>query len=1565
MLKKTLACFGLIVIGFGQAFSQLYIPNGDAVQQGSCFRLTQDAGFRNGSVWYSDKVNLKESFDLYFDIFLGCKDSDGADGIAFVLQPISTNIGVAGGGIGYQGVTPSVAVEIDTWQNGDLNDPSFDHVAVQLNGNTTHGAGGGTVAGPFTALASGGNIEDCNWHKMRVTWNADTMVLRAYIDCNLRISYVGDIITNVFGGDSLVFWGFTSATGGFWNEHRFCLDYISFTESQQDTAICRGQSVPLTVGSGDTFLWRPGTSLNDSTAANPVATPDTTTTYTVTVTDACGNLRFDTVTVYVQTDTALDVIPDNFDQCNPGQPVTLTATSLPFSNYIWSNGTVGNVTTVTGPGTYVVGVSNFCTTFFDTVQVTLRPVPTLTVQPTNCAGTGTGSATFINTGIPLFRTSWYTLSNGALLQQQTLGSPVANFNNLQPGAYLLIASNGAQCRDTIPFQITSPPPLQLQVLASIPPNCFGGTTGVVTVAATGGTGTKQYRLNGGPFQPSPTFSNLAAGTYTIVATDQNGCTTSTTVTLTQPPQIQLQAQTIRGVDCFGANTGAVTMTASQGNLPYQFSLGGGPLQVSPAFSGLVAGTYPVIVQDALGCQAQIQVTISQPTAITASFQVNQVDCAGDASGAITVTAGGGVPGYQFAIQGGAFGANPTFGTLTAGNYIVSVRDDSACVSQFPVQVQQPAALNLLANVQDALCFGDNSGFVQLQGQGGWAPYTYALSGGVFQANDTIFGLVAGNYTLVVRDDSLCEFTLPVAVGEPPLLEITVTDRIDVDCFGNNSGVLAVSGTGGTQPYEFKLNFLPYQASGTFPNLFAGLYTLTVRDDNGCEAEVDTFLTTPTGLAAGIDSLRDVGCFGDSTGWVQMTAFGGSAPYSYVFQGDTTQNPVFANLPALTDTLIMFDANGCLVPIPLVIAEPPVLDLSLAAFKDLACFQSADGEARLVSTGGVTPYAFSVGGAFQNSGQFTGLTAGNFVAVVEDVNACTDTIPFVLNEPPQLLLDTLIWSQVRCFGEDNGQISVAANGGSGAYEFQFETLGWGSQTTFAQLAPGSYLVQVRDDSACVDSAIFLIEQPDSLILSPADFRDIACFGGSTGEVLVSVSGGRSPWQFRLNGGPLQSDSLFTGLNAGAYVVRVQDDSLCTDTASFLLSQPPALEIDLVLQQDVRCFGENNGRIVVTANGGVAPYQFQLSSGAPQSDTIFANLSPGLYQVILTDDSACQTVLPDLRIQEPALFTATTGSEQVRCFGESNGVVFVNLAGGNGGYLTEWFTNPVQTGDSALGLPAGSYGFRSVDSLGCEVLGEVELTEPALLEMAIDSIREAFCSWENGAAYLSATGGTGAYRFEWPGLPGLEGPAAVDVLGLTYLVRLLDERGCEDTLTVVIPDTPPADTRFTTLPDPSMPILESQNPIRFLNQTIGAVTYLWEFGDGALEDEENPSHQYELPGEYTVTLTAWNAFFVCPTTFSLTLTIIADGQIFYPNAFTPNGDGENDVFVVKGEGIAELEVLIFDRWGRLITRWTQLDAGWDGRIPGGGVAQEGVYTFAVKARTNAGAQINHGGTVTLIR
>lgn len=220
-----------------------YKINGSATQETcNCYKLTDAQKNEAGSVWQVTKIDLNISFDFTFKVFLGCVDSLGADGIAFILQQKDTNLGTSGNGLGFEDVVPSIGIVLDTWHNGtsETNDPPYDHISIQRDGQIVHG---NDLAGPVPIVTSG-DVEDCQWHDFRIKWDAATHTLSTYFDSVFRLSTNIDLIADVFGNDPMVFWGFSGATGENFNIQKFCtpLNPVSNSGLSQD-ALCLGDPV--------------------------------------------------------------------------------------------------------------------------------------------------------------------------------------------------------------------------------------------------------------------------------------------------------------------------------------------------------------------------------------------------------------------------------------------------------------------------------------------------------------------------------------------------------------------------------------------------------------------------------------------------------------------------------------------------------------------------------------------------------------------------------------------------------------------------------------------------------------------------------------------------------------------------------------------------------------------------------------------------------------------------------------------------------------------------------------------------------------------------------------------------------------------------------------------------------------------------------------------------------------------------------------------------------------------------------------------------------------------------
>jgi gliding motility-associated-like protein len=338
MLKPILTA--VLCFTTGLVFSQ-YTVNGNASQNSCrCYTLTQALGTQSGSVWNNIKIDLNNSFDFVFDVNLGTGDSPGADGIAFVMQPISTSVGTGGSGLGFLGISPSIGVTLDTYQNSSPdNDPFFDHIAIQRNGDLNH-LSTNNLVGPVQASSTSTNIEDGVNHKLRVVWNAVTKTLTAYFDNIQRVSVINDLVNTTFGGNPLVYWGFTGSTGGEFNLQSFCTALSPAWVNPPAQKRCINEPIQFT---STTISFAPVIKTYwtfgdgpfiDSVNLNPIHTYTTAGTYTV-IQRVLGA-----------------------DGCEETNTQTITIGSKPVANFTFSDSCVGNTVQFTSTASNTVGTIN-------------------------------------------------------------------------------------------------------------------------------------------------------------------------------------------------------------------------------------------------------------------------------------------------------------------------------------------------------------------------------------------------------------------------------------------------------------------------------------------------------------------------------------------------------------------------------------------------------------------------------------------------------------------------------------------------------------------------------------------------------------------------------------------------------------------------------------------------------------------------------------------------------------------------------------------------------------------------------------------------------------------------------------------------------------------------------------------------------------------------------------------------------------------------------------------------------------------------------------------------------
>jgi gliding motility-associated-like protein len=1319
--------------------------------------------------------------------------------------------------------------------------------------------------------------------------------------------------------------------------------------SVQDSVNCFGGtngSITVTANGGT-----PGYSYNigSGAQASPVLTNLVAGNYTITVTDLNGCTATTSVTVLQPTLLTATSVQDSVN-CFGGNDGSITVTTnggTPSYSYnlgsgaqaspIFPNLTVGNYT-------IIVTDLNGCTA---TTSVTVLQPTLLTAtsvqDSVNCFGGSDGSITVTtNGGTPGYS---YNIGNGAQ------ASPI--LTNLSAGNYTITVTDLNGCTATTSVTVLQPTPLTASsVQDSV--NCFGGTDGSITVTTNGGTPGYSYNLGNG-IQASPIFTNLASGNYTITVTDLNGCTASTIVTVLQPTQ--LSATSVQdSVNCFGGTNGSITVTANGGTPGYSYNIGSGA-QASPVLTNLVAGNYTITVTDINGCTATTSVTVLQPTQLTATSVQDSVNCFGGTNGSITVTASGGTPSYSYNLGNGAQ-ASPVLTNLVAGNYTITVTDLNGCTATTSVTVLQPTLLTA-TSVQDSVnCFGSNDGSITVTTSGGTPSYSYNLGNGA-QVSATLNNLVAGNYTITVTDLNGCTATTSVTVLQPtPLTASSVQDS--VNCFGGTDGSITVTTNGGTPGYSYNLGN-GIQASPIFTNLASGNYTITVTDFNGCTATTSVTVLQPTQLTA--SSAQDsVNCFGGNDGSTTIIASGGIPTYTYNIGGGAQASPTFTGLVAGTYTVIITDLQGCTATLSLSIFQPQQL-VAIATAQAALCNGSATGSITVNTSNSTAPFAYNIGSGFQSSNIFTGLNAGTYTITVSDGNACTTSVSASITEPTPLNM-VLGSTNVTCNGGSNGIISVAATGGTAPYSY---TIGSGIQTSnqFTGLIAGTYTITVTDANGCTISQSVTIQEPAPLSASLVT-SNASCYGQADGAAQINlVTGGTAPYQISWSNTAV--GNLTTNLSAGAYTVSIVDANNCLLELPFNILSPAPIQIFTSALSNVTCSGAGNGFISVNPQGGQAPYVYNWSNGA--STAAAQQLIPGLYFVTVTDAQGCSASNAiGFAISEPTPLSLNVFVvDTVTCFGYTDAALEAVATGSTAPYSFSW-SNAVNTAIN-LNLSVGTYTVTVTDAQNCTAVASATLTQPVPLQASFE-LTNPICSYDFGSISIlvDSTSGPAPYIYSTDG--GLlfgSGNVALGLSGGTYNIVVQDLNGCSFTTQATVTTPAPIQVNIT----PASSVMELGTSVELTVNTVsqGSLQYLWTPSTGlSCNDCNNPVANPTETSTYSLLVTDADG---CTATATAVVQVDPVRNVYIPTAFTPNGDGNNDMFTVfASNGVVRVERLIIaDRWGNIVFDRSEFapndpTLGWDGTYKGL-MLNASTLVYYVEVLFEDGKILPYKGDVNLIR
>jgi len=1014
--------------------------------------------------------------------------------------------------------------------------------------------------------------------------------------------------------------------------------------------------------------------------------------------------------------------------------------------------------------------------------------------------------------------------------------------------------------------------------------------------------------------------------------------------------------------CNAPNGSVSVSSVSGGVTPYTYSWNPSG-QTTAAATGLSAGTYTLIITDNVGCSNTSTVIIAESASpINVLANVVNATCNNNSGSAFVSSLSGGTTPYTY-LWNPSGQTTATATGLSAGTYTVTVTDADGCTGTTSAPLSQtPIILNVGTGFTDAICTSSTGSANLFSVSGGTTPYTYLWSPGN-QTTTTITGLSAGNYTLVVTDAYGCTGTSTDLVGQSPETIGVQTGNTSTACNGSTGSVTVTNILGGTGPYTYVWN-PGGQPTITATGLSAGTYTVTVTDTYGCSSSTAIAIVTATTLIPSTGATPTA-CNASNGSTIVTSVTGGAGPYTYSWNPGGQVTATATGLSLGTYTVNVTDANGCTGTATAIVTQTSSIITPTTTSTLVFC--NTTGSASVTSVaGGNSPYTYSWNPGGQATATATGLSAGTYTVTVTDMNGCIGTASVTVTQSVSTLVPVTSSSPTSC-NTNNGTASVTSvSNGTSPYTYLWNPTGQATANATG-LSAGTYTITVTDVNGCVGTASTIITQTSSTLTVNTTSTPTSC-NATTGTTSVSsVSGGATPYTYSWNPSG-QTTITATGLSAGTYTITITDICGNSGTATAIVTQSAALTATTAATG--ACAG-GTGTATGTANGGTNPYTYLWSPGG-QTTTLVTGLTIGSYTVTVTDNNGC-TASADAIIST-AGFTPTVdaaASSPSICEGLS---ITLSATGHNITSSYTWQPGAL-TGPAVTVTPTVTTTYTVTGSNMCGTADTTvtinvnSLPSPAfnanvttgcsplciqfynLSTVSSGRITTSLWSFGNGD---TITGQNPIYCYKNPG---------------TYSVKITatSDSGCSATLTqqnYITVYTNPV-VKFTATPQPTTIL---QPTIQFTDKSTdayGIAQWYWSFGDGSDSSSQNPntSHTYYDTGMYCPNLVVMNIY-GCTDSVTNCLVIAPLYTLYIPSAFTPNGDGLNEIFQAKGNNVASFEMYIFDKWGVVLFHTTDINNGWNG-IFKSRVCQEDSYIYNITVFDSEDNEHNYTGTVNLLK
>jgi gliding motility-associated-like protein len=1086
-------------------------------------------------------------------------------------------------------------------------------------------------------------------------------------------------------------------------------------------------------------------------------------TYFVTITDSTGCTAVDNITVggpsVIQPNATVTPVKCKGD--NDGTATSNPSGGVPNYIFLWSNAATTATISGLAPGNYTVTVTDN-TTCTKTQTVTITEPATLlagsitVVNPISCGGNTDGILTGNGTGgVPGYTYAWSNSQNSKTII------------NISAGTYTVTVTDNNGCSKTASTTLTNPSAVTAAItLPATNVSCNGLADGSATVVPGGGIGAP-YTFLWSDNQTNATATNLAAGTYSVTVFDGNSCEGVDQVIITEPTTLVASIKNpVKQVSCFGGSDGAAEAEGTGGTLNYSYLWSNAT--TTALNNGLAQGTYTVTITDNNGCTATAQTTITQPTQVAVTIsKTNDITCNGGNQGALLAVGADGTPGYNFSWSNAVNTAANT--GLTQGTYTVTITDSKLCTSTDQFVLGEPTVVTAAINTfNNPLCNGQSTGSATVTPGGGTPGYTYLWSNTA--TTQTINGLSSGTYTVTVNDANSCPATTQITLIDLSTVTAAVNlPATNVSCFGGNNGAATVTPGGGAGGYTYLWS--DNQTNQTATGLFAGNYTITVSDANGCTATDQVSISEPTGLIASIKNpVKQISCFGGSDGEAEAVGNGGTLNYSYLWSNATTTAINFGLVPG-TYTVTITDANSCAAIAQTTITQPSQVGVTITQTNNVLCNGGNQGALLATGTNGTPGYNYSWSNAV-NTASNTGLGIGTYTVTVTDANLCTATNSFIIGEPTAISAAINTFNNPLCSGQSTGAATVTPGGGTPGYTYLWSNTA--TTQTINGLSSGTYTVTVNDANSCsAITQITLIDLSTVTANMNLPATNVSCFGGNNGAATVTPGGGAGGYSYLWSDN--QTTQTANNLLAGTYTVTISDLNGCTASDQVVITEPTLLTVNIPTSSNVSCNGLTNGSATAVPNGGGTGTPTYLWSNAATTATI-NGLAAGTYTVTISDDNSCTATDQIIITSPPSLSIAISSRVNVLCKGNNTGSLTTTITSpGSPGYTYIWSNG--QTSQNATSLIAANYTVTVTDANMCTAIATRSIIEPANALTGVISGTNATCNgFADGSANIVASGGTvaGNYNYLWSN--NATSSAITNLLAGTYTVTVTDDNAC---------------------------------------------------------------------------------------------------------------------------------------------------------------------------------------------